>query len=80
MNADKSGNRTTEFMLAVALIGLIAFRDKLGVDLTSDQINNMVWLAMTYIGGRSLTKLTALLGIKIPEPPTDPERRTPNVP
>ena len=78
MNADKTGTRTTEFMIAVALIGLIAFRDRLGVTLDPDQINNMVWLAMTYIGGRNLTKLAALLGIKIPESAPDPERRNPN--
>jgi hypothetical protein len=58
---DKPGKYTSEFGAVLLVIGVLMFRDKLGLDLAPSDIKEMVWAVIAYVTGRSGVKMTGMI-------------------
>ncbi len=63
-NDPKPGFKSTEFWLMVAIAALVAFGPKLGIELSSEQITNLLIVGGIYTGGRAAPKAAAAFGRK----------------
>lgn len=61
----RKGVKTSEFWMIAGICLLISFGPEFGLNLTTQQIDTLIWLAGIYTGGRAAPKVASIVRKKM---------------